>query len=228
MTENKALKAAIRQRMAETGEPYSVARHAVQAGQPAAPAYVSGPERDEPVPDEDWDKRYYVEGAATEGMTVEAFKAMKAPDLARKRADEAQEQADQAHDRVGEARDEADEARDERDREAQSWAERNVATALREADQAEREAERAEREAERAQELADLEQERADLEQERADELAEEGYHRSQHRGSRPLPPGADPGLRLPWWFPGRSERQQAMPPFPTPPATPHPLRPPR
>src|SRR6202042_2833573 len=32
MTENKAQKAAIRERMAETGEPYSVARHAVLSG----------------------------------------------------------------------------------------------------------------------------------------------------------------------------------------------------
>ena len=30
MTENKARKSDIRQRMAETGEPYSVARHAVE------------------------------------------------------------------------------------------------------------------------------------------------------------------------------------------------------
>ena len=34
MTKNKAQKSAIRQRMAETGEPYSVARHAVEASQP--------------------------------------------------------------------------------------------------------------------------------------------------------------------------------------------------
>ena len=33
MTENKAFKAAIRERMAETGEPYSVARRAVESGQ---------------------------------------------------------------------------------------------------------------------------------------------------------------------------------------------------
>ena len=36
MTQDKAKKTAARQRMAETGEPYSVARRAVQAGQPVA------------------------------------------------------------------------------------------------------------------------------------------------------------------------------------------------
>ena len=36
MTQDKAKKTAARQRMAETGEPYSVARRAVQAGQPGA------------------------------------------------------------------------------------------------------------------------------------------------------------------------------------------------
>ncbi len=36
MTQNKAQKSAARQRMAATGEPYSVARRAVAAGQPGA------------------------------------------------------------------------------------------------------------------------------------------------------------------------------------------------
>jgi hypothetical protein len=64
MTENKAQKTAIRQRMAETGEPYSVARHAVQASQPAAAG--------------DWDEEYYADGAASEGITVAEFKAREA------------------------------------------------------------------------------------------------------------------------------------------------------
>ena len=45
MTEDKARKIAIRQRMAETGEPYSVARHAVQDEHDAH----------DDVYDEDWD-----------------------------------------------------------------------------------------------------------------------------------------------------------------------------
>jgi hypothetical protein len=64
MTKNKAQKSAIRQRMAETGEPYSVARHAVEAGQPAAA--------------EGWDEEYYADGAASEGITVAEFKAREA------------------------------------------------------------------------------------------------------------------------------------------------------
>jgi hypothetical protein len=69
MTQNKAQKAAIRQRMAETGEPYSVARHAVQDPQPATT--------------EDWDEQYYADGAASEGMTVAEFKAREAADQER-------------------------------------------------------------------------------------------------------------------------------------------------
>ncbi|MFY9928574.1 MAG: hypothetical protein WAK82_11275, partial [Streptosporangiaceae bacterium] len=45
MTQNKAQKSAARQRMSETGEPYSVARHAVQkeraADESAGPAVQS-------------------------------------------------------------------------------------------------------------------------------------------------------------------------------------------
>jgi hypothetical protein len=64
MTKNKAQKSAIRQRMAETGEPYSVARHAVEASQPAAA--------------EGWNEEYYADGAASEGITVAEFKAREA------------------------------------------------------------------------------------------------------------------------------------------------------
>jgi hypothetical protein len=68
MTQNKAQKSVIRQRMAETGEPYSVARRTVQS-QPAT---------------EDWDEEYYADGAASEGITVEEFKAREAADLERR------------------------------------------------------------------------------------------------------------------------------------------------
>src|SRR4249920_2881982 len=73
MTQDKARKAATRQRMAETGEPYSVARHAVQneaAGAPDAADEAGGPS--------------YLE------------QARDLADRARRRADEAQEAADQA------------------------------------------------------------------------------------------------------------------------------------
>jgi hypothetical protein len=73
MTQNKAQKSVIRQRMAETGEPYSVARHAVQA----EPATAGGTA-------EDWDEEYYADGAASEGITVAEFKAREAADQERR------------------------------------------------------------------------------------------------------------------------------------------------
>src|ERR1035437_998181 len=69
MTQNKAQKSVIRQRMAETGEPYSVARRAVQA---------------QPTTAGDWDEEYYADGAASEGITVEEFKAREAADQERR------------------------------------------------------------------------------------------------------------------------------------------------
>ena len=72
MTQNKAQKSVIRQRMAETGEPYSVARHAVQA-EPATAGETA----------ENWDEEYYADGAASEGITVAEFKAREAADQER-------------------------------------------------------------------------------------------------------------------------------------------------
>ena len=77
MTQDKARKTATRQRMAETGEPYSVARHAVEneaAGAQSAADEVGGPS--------------YVE------------QARDLADRARRRADEAQDRADQAQERA--------------------------------------------------------------------------------------------------------------------------------
>src|SRR5215469_10936987 len=62
MTENKAQKTAIRERMARTGEPYSVARRAVLSGQPPPGPTASWPKRipkpwNEEVPDsKPWDE----------------------------------------------------------------------------------------------------------------------------------------------------------------------------
>ena len=79
MTQDKARKAATRQRMAETGEPYSVARHAVEdeAAEGSAP---------EPRP------------AAESRSYAEQAQAL--ADRARRRADEAQDRADQAQERA--------------------------------------------------------------------------------------------------------------------------------
>ena len=59
MTQNKAQKTAIRQRMAETGEPYSVARRVVEAHQP--PTAAAG----QPPTAADWEEEYYADGAAS-------------------------------------------------------------------------------------------------------------------------------------------------------------------
>jgi hypothetical protein len=71
MTQNKAQKTAVRQRMAETGEPYSVARRIVEAGQvPAEP----------PEPPESGryatprDDRWYARMAEEAGISVAELK----------------------------------------------------------------------------------------------------------------------------------------------------------
>ena len=79
MTQDKARKAATRQRMAETGEPYSVARHAVE--NEAGDQSVA-----EPPPAAE--RRSYAE------------QAQELADRARRRADEAQDRADQAQERA--------------------------------------------------------------------------------------------------------------------------------
>src|SRR5271169_2237228 len=80
MTQDRARKMATRQRMAETGEPYSVARHAVEHEH-------SG---DEVAPD----------GAALGEGGLSA----------RERADRARELAEQAHERAERARERAEQA----------------------------------------------------------------------------------------------------------------------
>jgi len=99
MTQDKARKIAIRQRMAETGEPYSVARHAVEdeyvgsAGPLESPADLS------------------------EGMTGDAGDAEAMPqEQARRLGEQARYLAEQARiraERAGEAADRAEEAIDE-------------------------------------------------------------------------------------------------------------------
>ena len=79
MTQDKARKIAARQRMAETGEPYSVAMRAVQSGQPdraaagqdpeshAASAYTvtaAGLVTTAGESSTGWDEEYYADGAA--------------------------------------------------------------------------------------------------------------------------------------------------------------------
>ena len=265
MTQDKAKKTAARQRMAETGEPYSVARRAVQAGQPVAgeagqivvryrlahtfelevdgeawasadnqtraqliaeraghgspdpeatlavliahdldergaDAFAAAADRArEAAADRGWEEEYYADGAASEGITVEEFKAREASgqaqewgweqaqertdearerareradqarERAQERADQAQERADQAQEQAEEAEERADEARSDAD-EAREVADDTGDDGDRAAwERAERKADRAQQEADRAQARADHEQERAEREQERAD-----------------------------------------------------------
>jgi hypothetical protein len=279
MTQDKAKKTAARQRMADTGEPYSVARRAVQAGQPdtgetgqifvryrlartfelevddeawakadnqtrarliAERAGQGSPDPgttlaeliahdlDERGADafaeaagREWDEDYYADGAASEGITVEEFKAREASgqaqewarerpqeraDQAQERADQAQERADQAQERADQAQEQAEEAQ-ERAGEARDVADeaRNVAEDTGDDGdraawkRAEQEATRAQERAVRAQARAEQEQERADREQDRA-EQEQERADREQERADDPGPMyhRAPPGTHRP------------------------------
>src|SRR5208283_3670439 len=138
MTEDKARKIATRQRMAETGEPYSVARHAVereQAEDQPAPDSVA-PDLD----DGDWDEA---------GLS------------AQERLDRARLVADQARER-------AERARERAEQEEQEQARRRASQARAAAEEAQRRADRAEHEADLAEEQADLAEEQANLAEEEA------------------------------------------------------------
>ena len=276
MTQDKAKKTAARQRMAETGEPYSVARRAVQAGQPGAgeagqivvryrlahtfelevdgeawasadnqtraqliaeraghgspdpeatlavliahdldergaDAFAAAADRArEAAADRGWEEEYYADGAASEGITVEEFKAREASgqaqewgweqaqertdearerareradqarERAQERADQAQERADQAQEQADEAEERADEARSDAD-EAREVADDTGDDGDRAAwERAERKASRARQDADRAQARADHEQERAEREQGRADHEQERADHEQE------------------------------------------------
>ena len=279
MTQDKAKKTAARQRMAETGEPYSVARRAVQAGQPVAgeagqivvryrlahtfelevdgeawasadnqtrarliveragqgspdpgatlaeliahdldergaDAFAAAADRaGEAAADRGWEEEYYADGAASEGITVEEFKAREASgqaqewgweqvqertgeareraqeraDQAQERADQAQEQADEAEERADEARSDADEAREVADDTGDDGDRAAWERAERKADRAQQEADRAQARADHEQERAEREQERADREQERAAAGPAFAYH--EPRSGMPRPP---------------------------------------
>jgi hypothetical protein len=269
MTQNKARKTAARQRMAETGEPYSVARRAVQAetgqilvryrlartfelevdeevwaradNQTRARLIAERAGQDSPDPgttlaaliahdldergagaftaaaDREWEEEYYADGAASEGITVEEFKAREASGQAQEwareqvqeRSGEARERAqeragqaqERAQERAGQAQERADQAQERADRvqEQAEEAQERADEARTDADEAREVAddtredddraawERAERKADQAQEEADRAQARADREQERA-EQEQERADREQERADDPGP----------------------------------------
>ena len=145
MTRNKAQKTATRQRMAETGEPYSVARHVIEDDQvPTEP-----PEPPKTGPNATArDDRWYARVAGEAGITVAEFKAQEEAARAADLAEEAQR-------RAGAAQERADQA--------QLAADRALAAAGLAQEQAERE-----------QELADRAEEAADEAEARAEEFADE------------------------------------------------------
>jgi hypothetical protein len=172
MTQDKALKAAIRARMAETGEPYSVARRALRSEgndeqerggigrQPGSPAPQA--------PAEDYYARYARE-AELAGVPADEVRAMLADDLAQHRADAAQQAADLAQQRADHAEEAAERAEEHADLAEEAAVVAHEWAGTDKHAQAEQRAEIMRDRARRARQAADLAQEAADLAQQRAD-----------------------------------------------------------
>ncbi len=252
MTEHKAQKIAIRERMARTGEPYSVARRAVLSGEPhsgelhpgelhpggpvaAWPNWIPKPWNEEIPEGKPWDEQIPEGKPWGEELPEDSLSADQ-PWLEQYFADGAATEGISVHEfkarlasRSGPpCADEVPWPHDPGDEAAQ---------ADREAEKAEREAQRAQDKADRAQVRADLERERADRAQEVADQ-AQEWLHAGGHPGhQRPVPrvahpmPGPGRGGRPPWWYPGRTQTRRVMPAArpsaPPPPGRPLPPPPP-
>jgi hypothetical protein len=178
MTEDKARKIAARQRMAETGEPYSVARHAVEeehatpAGPPEGVAGDTGA-AEVLTPDHTGQARRLAEQAR-----IQAERAAEAADGAEEVADLAQEAAELT----------------------QEWGgDEEVDQALRRADEARTAAEQARSRAEQAERLAEAAEDAADLAEGVDDEAwnladdPEDNPPRWHHHQSRPASPPRPP-----------------------------------
>lgn len=173
MTEGKARKIATRQRMAETGEPYSVARRAVEDEHASSTDPLDGMAED---------------AGAAEAETrpqEQAEQARRLAEQARIRAERAEEAADQAE--------EAAELTQEAAELTQEWgSDEEIERALRRADEARTAAEQARSRAEQAERLAEEAEEAAD-EAENLTGDSEDGPPRWHHRPSRlsnpPRPP---------------------------------------
>ena len=185
MTQNKAQKTAVRQRMAETGEPYSVARHMVEAGQvPAEPPEPPETGRYATPRDDNW----YARMAGEAGISVEEFRAQeeaaRLADLAgdaQRRADEAQERADLAQERAEQAEEVAELTQAAADLATEAAELTHSRADEQERERAQQRADEAGLARDRAQQAADLAQQRAEREQELA-EHADEAADRAQAR----------------------------------------------
>ncbi|HXL88772.1 MAG TPA: hypothetical protein VN969_07315 [Streptosporangiaceae bacterium] len=177
MTRNKAQKAVTRQRMAETGEPYTVARRATLSS-------------DDPSSEEQYAREAREAGVSEAEIAAQlaAFRLRDAAEQARELADAAEEAADVAERRAELARDSAGLAADGADRQ-------ELARALEHAEAAERAAERERARADAAEDAADAAEERAEL-AELAEEEADLGRRGPAGRRPGGLPPiGALPPL---------------------------------
>ncbi len=187
MTQDKARKAATRQRMAETGEPYSVARHAVgREHEGAAAEDPLGADGCAPPRDDRW----YSGEAEEAGITVAEFRVQHLADLAgkaRERAKEAEEAVSVAREAAELAQEAADMTRGWADKQEQERAQRRANQARAAAEEAQRRADQAQRQADEAEEAAD---EAVDM----ADETGD-SPHARPHRSYRDRDhDGADPG----------------------------------
>jgi hypothetical protein len=195
MTQDKALKSAIRARMAQAGEPYNVARRAVLADGDAAgaadriadgrvtedrPADAAAQAANAPDAGEDFYDRYLREAAEAGVPAVEAHgriaaeRASEAAEQAQVAADLAQERADEAEEAAGLAEERAELAEESASM-AEDWADpAEQQSARRRADEMRERADRAREEADRAQQAAEHAQERADMTAEAAETAAED------------------------------------------------------
>ena len=128
MTNDKARKTAIRMRMAETGEPYSVARRAVEDEAPQTPnGEYNASEFHE---NESHDERYIREAreAGASGPDLDAMRAEWAArtlvDRMRRAADEARQLADEAEEAASRAEERAELAQESAEL-AEEWADEN-------------------------------------------------------------------------------------------------------
>ena len=169
MTQDKARKIATRQRMAETGEPYSVARHAVESEHSEDEAAPDGISRDGAAPGEGGLSAQKHADRAREL----AEHAQERAERARERAEQAGEAAMMAHDAADMAAEAATLTRGWADEQEQEQAHLRAAQARDAAEEAQRRAHRAGQEADLAEEQADLAEEQANLAEEQAN-LAEE------------------------------------------------------
>jgi hypothetical protein len=187
MTQDKAWKAATRRRMAETGEPYSVARHAVlREHEGAAAEDPLGAGRGAPPRDDRW----YAGEAEEAGVTVAEFRVAHLADL----ADQARERAEEAEETVSVAREAAELAQQAADM-TRGWADKQEQErAQRRADQARAAAGEAQRRAGQVQRQADEAEEAADEAVDLGDETGD-SPHTRPHRSYRDRDhDGAGPG----------------------------------